>query len=71
MKETQRRRADATARLEHLDGQAQEGFDVSEWLEQTRELLKDLRFTLESAPVAGRHVLRGLLAGPITVTPTH
>jgi hypothetical protein len=48
---------------------AVEEFDLVEWLEQTTDLLSNLRETLEADPTASRQVLRGLLAGPITVTP--
>jgi hypothetical protein len=71
MKRAQRQRDDAGAKLEHLDGLAQdeEDFDVVEWLAETKELLADTQATLEADPVAGRHVLRGLLTTPLTITP--
>ncbi len=71
MKAKQRQRDDAAARLEHLDGleQAGEGFDEVEWFYQTKAILTDLQFMLESDPVAGRHIIRWLLPEPITVTP--
>jgi hypothetical protein len=73
MKAKQRQRDDAAARLEHLDGLEQSGedFDLAEWLYQTKVLLADLQSTLESDPVAGRHIVRWLLPEPITVTPVH
>lgn len=71
MKTKQRLRDDVAARLEHLDGleKAASSFDVVEWLEETRELLEDLKNTLEADSAAGRGVLRSLLVGPLTVTP--
>ena len=71
MKAKQRQRDDTAARLEHLDGLAEvtEDFDEVEWFYQTKAILTDLQFTLESDPVAGRHIVRWLLPEPITVTP--
>jgi site-specific DNA recombinase len=62
---------DARARLEHLDGlQAEaEPFDVVEWLEETKEILGNLRDALETDQQAGRAALKHLLATPIVVTP--
>jgi DNA invertase Pin-like site-specific DNA recombinase len=59
-------------KLAHLTGVAAESdsFDLADWLEETRELLDDIRQTLEAAPAAGRQILRRLLVGPITVTPS-
>ena len=60
------------AKVEHLDGLAIEAgdeFDVAAWLEETTDLLENLRETLEADPAAGRQELRRLLIGPITVTP--
>jgi hypothetical protein len=67
----QRQRDEAAARLEHLEGAEQTGadFDVVEWLDRTKTLLTDLQSTLESDPVAGRHIVRWLLPEPITLTP--
>jgi hypothetical protein len=66
-------RVGAQAKLERLDAvaaEAAETFDVGAWVEETRALMEDLRFTLESDPAAGRQMLRRVLVGPITVTPT-
>ena len=60
------------AKLEQLEGLravAEEAFDVAAWLDETKELLENLRETLEADPAAGRQVLRHLLVGAITVTP--
>jgi hypothetical protein len=38
---------------------------------RTKALLTDLQFTLDSDPVAGRHIIRWLLPEPIIVTPVH
>ena len=58
--------------MEHLEGlaiEAGDAFDVAEWLEETKDLLENLRGTLEADPAAGRQVMRRLLVGSITVTP--
>jgi hypothetical protein len=71
MKMAQNQRDAVAATLEHLEGleQVREDFDVVEWLSRTKTLLGDLQSTLESDPVAGRHLVRWLLPEPITVTP--
>ena len=68
---TQRRRDEAAGHVEHLAGQQEvvEKLDVAAWVEEMRELFTDLARTLEADPQAGRGVLRGLLATPITLTP--
>jgi site-specific DNA recombinase len=65
MKAKQGQRDTLAAQLEHLDGleKARETFDVVAWLEETRELLEDLRDTLEADPTTGRGVLRWLAPG--------
>ncbi len=71
IKKLEQERADLHAKLEHLQGldQAREDFDLATWLEEIKEVLADLKGTLEGAPQAGRQIIRRLLDGPITVTP--
>lgn len=54
---------DLKAKLEHLEGLAIEAgeFDLNAWLDETRDLLENVRETLEADPASGRQVLRGLL----------
>src|SRR5204862_6823869 len=65
-------RRDPQAKLEHLNGFAlvAEEFDAAEFLEEIREVLDDLRSSLEADAVRGRRTLQRLLTAPITVTPT-
>ena len=59
------------AKLEYVNGLTieKEEFSLAEWLDETREILEELRETLEADPAAGRQVLRRLLVGTINVTP--
>lgn len=65
-------RRDLQAKLEHLSGLqlATEEFDAPEFIEEIREVLDDLRSSLEADVVRGRRTLQRLLTAPITVTPT-
>jgi len=71
IKRLEQEQADLRAKLEYLDGleKARDEFDLVSWLEETKEILDDLKGTLEGTPQAGRQVLRRLLDGPVTVNP--
>lgn len=63
---------DATAQLEHLNGLAIEAgdFDVAEWLSDVKDVVANLKASLELDVAAGRQSLKKLLTSPIVVTPT-
>ena len=73
IRQREEERRDVRARLEHVEGLAQQAddFDIPEWLEETRELLDNLYETMMRAPVTAGRMLRALLNHePVVVTPT-
>lgn len=72
IKARERRRTDLKARLEHLEGleRAAGTWDRTKFTESLRGSLEDWRGILEGNPVPARQILRKLLIGRLTLSPT-